>query len=161
MEEKTLFILSQNWENRGFMSWQEGGTSSKTKSFYHTMPSTFLLPWLCAEGHKKPFMAFYGCNREFQKQKFHQFWTCLHKEKLQIEKRQLILECTSITATSMWSPVSSCLLRLSLGVSFEWHCTGPRCCATEDNILRVASDPSVSSKGNCVGNFAFACGALS
>lgn len=152
-------MLSQNREDQGFMSCQEGGTASITKSFCHTVPSTFLSPWLCAEGHKKPLMAFYGCNREFQKQKLHQFWTCLCQEKLHNEKRQLVLEHT--TAMSMWGPVSSCLLRLSFGVIFEQHCTGPRCCATEDNILRAASDPSVSSEGNCVGNFAFACGALS
>lgn len=99
---ENLFLLSQYWENQGFVSWQEGGTSSITKSFCHTMVSTLCVLTLpCAEGHKESFT--YGYNREFQEEKLHQFWVCLRQEKLHNEKRQLILECTSITTMSMLS----------------------------------------------------------
>lgn len=98
---ENLFLLAQKWENQGFVSWQEGGTSSMTKSSCHTVLSTLCLsPFPCAEGHREP--STYGCNREFQ-EKLQQFWECLCQEKLHNEKRQPILECTSVAVMSMLS----------------------------------------------------------
>lgn len=117
---KFCLCFPKNWENQRFMFWHEGGTFSIPKSFCHTVQSTPLSLWPGGEDHKEAFMALYECNREFEKQKLHQFWTCL------CQLQQCPYEVCQLSS----------LFRLSFGVIFEWHCTGLRCCATEDNILR-------------------------
>lgn len=114
---ENLFLLSQNWENQGFMSLQEGGTSRITKSSCHTTLSTLCLPPLsCAEGHKEPFTL-------FRKR------SCINFECVRVKRRSFTMRkvnwfsnIQALQECSCWLSVSSYFLGRSLGVIFEWRC---------------------------------------
>lgn len=93
-------VFSKNWENLGFVSWQEGGTSSITKSFCHTMLSKLYLS-LCAEGHRS--LLPINVIENFRKRNCINFECICVKRSFTMRKRQQILEYTSITTTSMLS----------------------------------------------------------